>query len=351
MIKLFRMKKTLSRLSIIILSLYFAITAVYADEATLTISGSNSTHSGEFLVITVTANGTDLFNISGTVNYPCDDMVLFEIIPSEVLGGWIINFNYDSAGTIDFNAITNSKDTAINNPTVLFTAKFVILDTNKTQLEITTTDMSSSCYTVEEVVTNQKEIDAKTAERNACGLNEDCLNSVKVPDPIVKKIETESVGPVDSYVFTANVYDKSSDNSFLKEAEFKNAVMSPSFSKMITKYTIQIDENIDLDYNFVAERPTSTVQVSKEVNGQIVVSVTSEDGGVTSYIFNINRIKKNRDHTGQEANNMATNIIPGQLSSTTLYLLIALVVVGLGIIAIGGYYVYQGSHIDVVDEQ
>ncbi len=346
------MKRLLSVIIIVTITMLLMAFSVHAEDATVTVSGNHEAHNGEFFIVTTTVNGTDLYNVSGCLNYPCDDIAIFEINPTNTLAGWFINFNYENEGVIYFNAVTNSRDTVINGPVDLFTVRFVIYNSETRSVELKTSDIVYSIYYDEEIISNQAEIDAKTAERNACGLDEECINSIQIPEPVKTTVQSEKSGEVEPYVFTSRVTRKYSDNTYLKSAEFKNAVISPVFNKITTKYTVQIDDIYDLEYNFVAESPSSDIQVSKEVNSQIIVTVTSENGNVSSYIFNIKRNGRNKDHN-TEVDHMETNttIIPGQLSSTTLYLLIALAVIAVAIICIGGYYVYQGSHVDVVDDQ
>ena len=351
MIKLFCMKKVLTCLMALMISLLILPVSVRADDANITISGASQVNSGEFLIVTVSASGNDVFKISGTINYPAKDLVIFEITPNDSLTNWTINYNSNVAGKISFNAVTNNKKSTINSSQVLFTVKFVVCSNSSRGLQIVGSGLTYSNYVTEQKITNQEQIDDALAKKYACEMDDECYDEIEIPEATYESVQVEKSSELSPSIYESTITRKLSGNCYLKEATFENAQMNPSFNKLTTNYVVQIDGIDDLIYNFVAENPNSEIAISKEANNQIVVSVTAENGEVASYIFNIKRTKASTDNNKEDkiVNNDII-ITPGKLSTTTTLLLIALAITAIAIIVIGGYYVYQGSHVEVVDE-
>lgn len=330
------MKKTV--LLTLLFSMLLFIVPVFADdEYTSSLDGTTETHNKEMIVIDVHINGTDIDNVKGDVNYSSNDLAVFSVEKNADLSDWDIEFNTKESTRISFNATSSGEK--INDDTILFTIKFVVFNERTTFTNVTTTNVQSVMKTVEQIVVNQDEIDKALDEKNNA-FSEEIADKIVVPDPIYKEQINEYVQTFTNANIDINVTPKVSENNYLKSVEVKNGTLTPSFNKLTNSYRIIADNSkSQISITALAELDSSSVEIGKEINGQIVVTVTAEDDSVNSYIFTIERTNVNPavDPSTPGTKN------PNGFNAMTIALLAGLAVVALGFIGIGGYYVYQGS--------
>lgn len=329
------MKKTV--LITLLISLFFLIVPVYADdEFTSSLDGTTETHNKEMIVIDVHINGSEIDNVSGDVNYSSNDLAVFSVEKNPDLTDWEVEFNTKDTTRISFKA--SSSNEKINSDTILFTIKFVVFNERTTFTNVTTTNVQSVIKTVEKIVVNQDEID-KALDEKANAFSEEIANSIVVPDPIYREETNERIQTFSNANIDINVTAKVSENNYLKSVEVKNGTLNPSFNKLTNSYRIIANNSkSEISINAQAELDSSSVEISKEINGQIVVTVTAEDDSVNSYIFTIERTNVN-----PEVDPQTPTKNPNGFSPLTIALLAGLGVIALGFLGIGGYYVYLGS--------
>ena len=329
------MKKLL--LFLLLTTMMFSLVpAVFAEDYTSELTGTTETHNKEMVVIDVHINGTGINNIKGDVNFSSNDLAIFSIEKNEELTDWEIEFNTSSPTKISFSGQSSSQ---INGDTVLFTVKFVVFNERTTFTNVTTTNVQSVMKVVEKIITNQDEIDeAQRMKDNA--MTEEMAESIVIPDPVYREQINEYMQDFTDANIDINVSSRVSENSYLKSVEVKNGTLTPAFNKLTNSYKIEvIKKNEPVEITALAELDSSTVEIGKELNGQIVVTVIAEDESVNSYVFTIERTGNLNpsDPSGKNQEN------PNKLSGMTIALLAGLGVISLGFIGIGGYYVYLGS--------
>lgn len=332
--------KKLSILSIVLALVILAVSAVHPEAAdnSVTLKGSTATTARGMASINIFVNGDNLDNVKGEINYSADDLVVFELRNNSELNGWSVSMNKDKSGVVSFEASTTSNK--ISSETLLFSVLFVVHNEKIMDTAITTSNVKTTVTKTEEYIVNQKEIDqAKYDKDNA--ISEEIADSIVIPDPIKGTREIKNEVNLASAKHDLKIEKAVSDNAYLKSASFLNATISPVFNKLTNSYTVTVDDKSDIKANVEAEVPTSKVEISEEVNNQVVVTVTSEKGTVSSYVFSIERAHNYRPpaEPGEDGT-------PRKISSLTVFLLSGLALISIGIIGVGGYYVYIGSRED-----
>lgn len=329
-----RLNSIISVFTLILMMMF--VPEAYAADNTLIIAGTTATAPHGLARITVSVTGEAIENISGNINYSPDDLVIFSITPSTVLSDWEITTNSSKAGKISFTA--SSSETKISSEQILFTVTFVAVNEKIQDTNVTATDLKTSVITVEKVIINQKEIDdAKYDKENA--ISEEIANSIVIPDPVYGEQEVSNDTPLKDVEYVISIIKAVNGNAYLKSAKFNDGTISPSFNKLTNSYKVIIDDSVtDIRSEMIAEYPTSTVEISDEINNQIVVTVTSENGTVNSYVFSIQR-----QHNYTPVNNENNEVITQADTSIPLPVLIGLGVISFGIILVGAFYVFQGS--------
>ena len=329
------MKKTLSFLLLSIMMLVMFAPS-FADDYESTLTGTTETHNKEMVMIDVHINGSGINNIKGDVNFSSNDLAIFSIEKNEELSDWDLEFNTSSPTKISFSGSSASD---INGDTVLFTVKFVVFNERTTFTNVTTTNVQSVMRVVERIITNQDQIDE--AQRNKDNaMTEEMAESIVIPDPIYREQVNEYMQNFTDANIDINVTAKLSENCYLKSVEVRNGTLTPAFNKLTNSYKIEVTKkNEPVDITALAELDSSTVEIGKELNGQIVVTVIAEDESVNSYVFKIER-SGNNNPAGPGSD---THDNPNKLNGMTIAILAGLGVIAAGFIGIGGYYVYQGS--------
>ncbi len=348
------MRKFLSLLIIFLMLLPLNIKAANTN-ATIAFNGTTETNCGELAIIevhSITQSAVD--NISGSINYDKSVLAVFKVEVSDNLGNW--NFKVDSStpGIIKFYG-NSSSDTLLQDRT-LFKVTFIVHSQLATSTAITTNSISSNIKTTEEIteqiVTNQDEIDKAKEE----GKPEE-----EWPEPIIEEVKkTVDKEETINYEYASHnisIAKRVSSDCFLKDITIDNATISPTFNKLTNAYKVTIDKKAELKINYLAEDPKATVVVQDEINNQIVITVTAENGSNNTYVLTIIRqtnYDSNADKNDNENNNTDIDnpiIQPdnqqepstSKIDTPTLIVLIGLSTVALIGISIGSILIYKGS--------
>lgn len=202
------------------------------------------------------------------------------------------------------------------------------------------------------VITNQAEIDAaKIAQNNG--------EDVTIPEPIYETVE-EEVEKKRTITFenashSIKVVKQLSKNCYLKNIEVEDGTVSPVFNKLTNAYKVIINDKTELKINYTKEDERSTVVIQDEVNNQIVITVTAEDGSNNSYVLTIIR-QANYDSTNVDPNITDPNlpVDPGSdgtsnggplagIENSQMIIVIVLIAISLVGIGVGGTLIYKGS--------
>ena len=341
-------------LLILIITMMLIPTKIKAanNSATISFTGTTSTYNNELAIIEVhSITQSAVNNISGTINYDKTVLAIFKIEVSDDLGDW--NFKVDSskAGTITFTG-TSSSDTLLQDR-MLFKITFIVHGSLATSTTLTTGSITSSVKTqdeiTEQVVTNQDEIDKAKAD----GLPEE-----EWPEPIIeevkKTVDKEETIEYASSSHTISISKRISSDCYLKELSVDDANISPVFNKLTNAYKVTIDKEAEVKINYTTEDPSATVVIQDEVNNQIVITVTAENGTNNTYVLTIIR-QANYDSTDPKNNTQEdvdpttnTDVEPTEkvttnIDTSTLIVLIGLSIVSVIGISIGSILIYKGS--------
>lgn len=333
------MKKIIA-LRLLPITVLMIFSPVLANDFIVRLSGTANTYNNELAIVDFSFSGENVDNIRGNINYPANQVSLFSVDKNESLSGWNIAFDTSENGKIYFNAQSSR---TVSSATSLFSMTFVV-HSSETTVNITTSNIVSNVTVNDNVIVNQRDIDAAREEEKACEANGGCINEVVIPQP---QYESRLVNKDQSYgndSQTIAVAERQLTSVYLKSAEFRDATMTPAFNKLTTSYKVEVDSRIrDLDYRFIAENPSSSVDVSDEINNQIIVTVTSENGEVNSYVFTV--VRTSNFTPGQTDNNQGKTSTENlfDFATSTKLLLVALALVSIGFIVVGSYYIYIGA--------
>lgn len=316
------------------------------------ITGTRETEVGHLIITDFIYEGAHLIsNLHGEITYDKSSLVLYRVVFSSALSKWKATFKTDVAGkiTFDLNCTTSSEGDYADDNTALFTMTFIVHQSisDKTRIE------------GKNIRTREQRLD--TSENNVINMdaiNEALEKGLTPPAPVYGDLKEN----IDIYFENTGsqilINNPLSSNCYLKSAGFNEGSMYPSFSKLTTAYKVTIENDKKLEYSFIPEADTSQVSVSDEVNSQIVVTVTAENGETNSYVFTIVRTSAHQDPNDPNSNpdDPGTNPIdpvnpnPGRERNITMPLIL-IGIIALAFIGIGGYFVYQGSHIVVYEEE
>ncbi|MBR0137389.1 MAG: hypothetical protein IJM15_03180 [Erysipelotrichaceae bacterium] len=313
-----------------------------------TITGTSETEVGHLIISEFNVNGShQLSNLHGVITYDRNSLILYRVVFNTELTGWKSNFDTSSAGKISFNLnfSSSSEGDVINDDMKMFTMIFIVHE----NLEDTVKIRSSGVYTrIEKTVTSENNV------INMDEINAALENGETPPEPVYGDLTEKIDICYDDVSATVHIREPKSSNSYLKSATFTNGKITPSFSKLMTSYKVTIDASQKLEHSFVPEIDSSTVSVSDEVNSQIVVTVTAEDGSTNSYVFSIERTGGSSNPAGPNGNN-TDPVDPGKPNTgrenNMKIQLILIGAIALAFIVIGGYFVYQGSHVFIYEEE
>lgn len=347
------MRKFLTILIIFLMFLPYKINAAN-NNATISFSGTTETNCGELAIIEVhSITQSAVNNISGSITYDKSVLAVFKVEISDNLSSW--NFKVDSSkpGIISFSG-SSSNDTLLQDR-MLFKVIFIVHGQLATSTSISTGSVSSTIKTTEEVteqiVTNQEEIDKAKEE----GIPEE-----EWPEPIIeevkKTVDKEETINYDNSSHNINISKKVSSDCYLKDISVDNATISPVFNKLTNAYKVTIDKKSEIKINYVAEDPKATVVIQDEVNNQIVITVTAENGSNNTYVLTIIRQANydssavdNPDNPDDNPDNpiiqpdVPQQNVDSKIDTSTLIILIGLGLVSVIGISIGSILIYKGS--------
>ena len=332
------MKKLIRVLLTIAIAVIYSL-PLTADGYIASLTGTTSTYNDELAIVDFSVSGNNIDNVRGNVNYPADKVTVFSVEKSGSRSNWNVSFDTNEKGRIYFTAQAGS---STSSSTTLFTVTFVV-HSDMNAVNITTSDIVSNMTVNEQVVTNQDAIDAAREKENMCKANGGCIDEVIIPSPVYENRHVNKDQSFTNGSHTISVSKRVLDSAYLKSAVFKDATMTPVFNKLTTTYKVEVDnKQKELTYDFVLENPECQIDVSDEINNQIIVTVTAEDGDVNSYVFNIVRTSNfNPNKQNETVDPANTNAL--ELSTSLKLMLAALAVVSIGFIVVGGYYIYIGA--------
>ncbi len=330
--------KKLVNAFIIMSALLLTIAPVKAGDFYVSLSGSSSVSTDSLTMVDFAIRGDSVNNVRGYINYPADRLSVFSIEKNTSLTELNVTFDDKTAGSIYFAAQSSS---TIAPDTSLFTVTYVV-HSNTGEINVTTSDVYSDVMVTEKTVINQKQIDEAKEKEKACRAMGGCIDEIVIPDPVYedRTVNTDQRFRDDS--LTMHINEKALHSLYLKKADFPDAKCTPVFNKLTSSYKIEVDSRTKLNYHFVPENPEIQMDVSDEINNQIIVTLTGDNGDVNSYVFTIIRTA-NFDPAAHNQSNITpdTNVLA--LNTSTYLLMAALGLVSLGFMIIGGYYIYIGA--------
>ena len=321
-------------------TLRFTMIPVTAGSFFATLSGTSYASNDSLAIIDFSIRGDAVNNVRGNIDYPASQLSVFSVEKNPDLTEMAINFDDDKPGSVYFAARSSSP---IARETVLFTITFAVHSDTPT-IDITTSDIYANITVTESVVINQKDIDEAKEKEKACQAMGGCIDEIVIPDPVYAEQPVSKEQAFSNDTLTITVAEKTLKSLYLKTADFPDAKCSPVFNKLITAYKVEVDSRItELNPVFVAENPDCIMEVSEEINNQIIVTLTGENGDVNSYVFTIIRTSNfdpNNTHPG-DINPTTTTAI--EYTTSAYLLMAALGLVSLGFMIIGGYYIWLGA--------
>ena len=333
------MKKIIA-LRLLPITVLMIFSPVLANDFIVDLSGTASTYNNELAIVDFSFTGENVDNIRGNINYPVSQVSLFSVDKNDSVSDWNIAFDTSENGRIYFNAQANGN---VSSVTSLFSMTFVV-HSSDTSVNITTSDIVSNVTVNDNVIVNQREIDEAREKEKACEASGGCIYEVVIPQP---QYETRLVNKDQNYgndSQTIAVAERKLTSAYLKSAEFKDATITPAFNKLTTSYKVEVDSKVkNLDYSFIPENPACSVDVSEEINNQIIVTVTSESEEVNSYVFTV--VRTSNFTPGKKDANQGKNNTENlfDFATSTKLLLAALALVSVGFIIVGNYYIYIGA--------
>jgi hypothetical protein len=320
--------------------LRFTIMPVSSGSFYATLSGTAAASNDSLAMVDFSIRGDTVNNVRGYINYPASQLSVFSVEKNPELSDLAINFDTDKSGSVYFAARSSSP---IARETVLFTITFVVHSDDVT-VDVTTSDIYANITVTESVVVNQQQIDEANEREKACQAMGGCIDEIVIPDPIYAEQPVSKEQSFTNDSLTITVSRKNLKSLYLKTADFPNAKCTPVFNKLVSAYKVEIDSRItSLDPLFIAENPDCVMEVSDEINNQIIVTLTGENGEVNSYVFTIIRTS-NFDPTNNHSGDITPTSNTAIQYNTSAYLLMAaLGLVSLGFMIIGGYYIWLGA--------
>ncbi|MGN1398626.1 MAG: hypothetical protein ACI4WG_01300 [Erysipelotrichaceae bacterium] len=329
---------------------------IFADNksATINISGTESTYCSELAIVEVhSVSQCEVNNISGTITYDKTVLAVFSVEVSDNLSGWTFTIDTSTAGTIKFTGSSNS-DFLLQDRT-LFTITFIVHSRSETTTYVKSASVSSTITTTqeveEEVVINQDEIDAAKAN----GVPEE-LWPAPIIEKVKKTVENQETVTYQDSSHSIKVTKRVSDDCYLKELSVEDSTMSPTFNKLTNAYKVTIDTKTDVKINYLTEDPKATVVIQDEINNQIIITVTAENGNNNTYVLTIIRQANydsssiNNDEINNDINNSQVDVdnptveVSDKLSLTNIIVLSSLTALSIIGLSIGSIFIYKGTH-------
>ena len=331
----------MKKFKLFILALAFLtwfVTPVAAEENTISISGTQATTYNNFAIIDISIGGGEMTHVKGTVSYNPKELAVFSVEKNSDLKNWTVSFDTSKSGTISFEAKTTNDPISLE--TILFSIKFVVYNDTVKSTKVSVDEAFNITSYDEQYVVNQEEIDKVTHDKETAMNPDDYV----VPDPIygTRTVETpQAMAPVS---FPIAISSSVSSNAYLKSVEFTGGKISPAFNKLTNTYQVTLAAQQELDVNAVAESSDSIVEISDEINEQVIITVKAADDTMNSYVFNIIR-----DGTIEPITPEKDSSTPDHMNKNTKLLLLGIGLASLALLGGGGYLVFKGSR--VYDEE
>jgi hypothetical protein len=351
------MKKHFLLIMVILLGL--SVTPVRAQEAKGTLTGTAKTDVGNLLISTYAVAGNGYDSVTGTITYDKNVVAFYkyqDLSPSK----WKLEVDTTKPGTIKFTATQGSNPITINDETNIIRITFVVIATGKTTTEISAEGVKAS-YTVTEtkevedksVVLNQAEIDAALARIEAGE------EGVVVPDPIygtkTVEVQTAKSDKIPDVSQPVIIDQHLSNDTYLRSLSSSDGTLSPEFSKTTNTYRLTINPTDEFIISCDVEDPKSSFRIEKEVNNQVIVNVTAEDGSANAYVITIIRQENynSPDNPVRPGGNgqtqpvtPATNLVNDRIALSVPQIAVnsVLALIALAGFIFGGRLIHLGAH-------
>ncbi len=340
-------------LLILMLLLCFSIVPVRANEAKGTLSGTAKTDIGNLLISTYTLSGNGYDSVTGTITYDKNVVAFYkyqDLSPSK----WKFELDSSKPGTIKFTATQGSNPIFITSDTDIVRITFVVIATGKTTTEINATNVKAS-YTV----TETKEVEDKDNVLNQKEIDEAIEAGLTPPDPIygtktveVKTAKSDKIPDVSQPVI---IDQHLSNDTYLRYLTSSVGTLSPEFNKTTNTYRLIVDPEDQFTIDCDVEDPKAIFHIEREVNNQVIINVTAEDGSANAYVITIIRQKDynspdNPVRPGPGGNNQpntpASTMVNDRIALSTPQIAIngVLALIALAGFIFGGRLIHLGAH-------
>ncbi len=265
------MKKIVSSLAALILTICLLPFTASAAAATASLSGPGTVRAGDSITLTFKLNGSGLSGASGTLSYDGSQLQMTgtkQVIASP----WAVEWNGNNMVAYD-----NNLSAPINGGKDLFTVSFKVKDVAEgTKITVSYTDVMAS---------------DGSADAN--------------------------VGTVS---YSATVAAPLSSNNALASLTVSNASISPAFSADITSYTADVPFSVSkLDVQAAPADAKAKVSISSPAltpdgTSNVTITVTAENGAKKTYTIKVHR-EKDPNYTASGNNALADITVDGFLLS------------------------------------
>ena len=240
------MKKIVSSLAALILTMCLLPCTASAASASASLSGPGTVRAGDSITLTFKLNGSNLSGASGTLSYDGNQLQLTGT-KQTIASPWMVEFNGNNMVAYD-----NNLSSPINGGKDLFTVSFKVKDVAAgTKITVSYTDVKAS---------------DGSADAN--------------------------VGTVS---YSATVAAPLSTNNALASLTVSNATISPAFNANTTSYTADVPFSVSkLDVKAAAADSKAKVSISSPTltpNGttNVTITVTAESGAKKTYTIKVHR--------------------------------------------------------------
>jgi hypothetical protein len=240
------MKKIVSSLAALILTMCLLPFTASAASASASLSGPGTVRAGDSITLTFKLNGSNLSGASGTLSYDGNQLQLTGT-KQTIASPWMVEFNGNNMVAYD-----NNLSSPINGGKDLFTVSFKVKDVAAgTKITVSYTDVKAS---------------DGSADAN--------------------------VGTVS---YSATVAAPLSTNNALASLTVSNATISPAFNANTTSYTADVPFSVSkLDVKAAAADSKAKVSISSPTltpNGttNVTITVTAESGAKKTYTIKVHR--------------------------------------------------------------
>ncbi|MCR5067973.1 MAG: hypothetical protein K6A14_07930 [Erysipelotrichaceae bacterium] len=340
-------------LLILALFLSLSVITVHADDIKAVLNGTVKTDVNNLLISTYTVAGNGYDSVSGTITYDKNVLAFYQykdLSPSK----WKMEVDTSKAGTIKFTATMGSNRILINSDTDIIRVTFVVIATEETETTVTAKSVKAT-YTV----TETKEVEDKDNVLNQAEIDAAIAAGETPPDPIygtkTVEVQTAKSDKLPDAEQNVKITKHLSNDTYLRNLTASKGTLNPAFNKSTNAYRLVIDPNDEFTISCETEDPKASYRVEKEINNQVVINVTAEDGSSNAYVITIIRqtdYNSTENPVNPGGNKPVNPSTPAQTTindSLSLDVLEWAVTGGMGLIALagfifGGRLIHLGSH-------